>query len=91
MFSKDAIVSPDRRKDVLQECTENQTYFICHKASEKSEDVCCKAFYDNFGHLSQMVRIAERLQAVEFVELPDNAKYPSHKEIKEKTNDKPQR
>ena len=71
LLSPNAIVSAKRRKEIIKSCTEEQTHFICHKASMKGEDVCCKTFYDKLGHISQMVRIAERLNVVEFIEQPE--------------------
>lgn len=84
LLSSDAIVSPKRRKDIIKDCVTKQTHFVCHKASMRNEDVCCKTFYDTLGHTSQMIRIAERLNAVEEVEQPDSDKLLSYREIKKK-------
>lgn len=80
LLSADAIVSAKRRKEIIQTCSQDQTHFICHKASMRDEDVCCKNFYDRLGHISQMVRIAQRLNAVQFVEQPEFEKLPTHRE-----------
>jgi hypothetical protein len=84
LLSPDSIVSPSRRKEIINECTSNQNHFICHKASMKGENVCCKTFYDKLGHYSQGVRIAERLNMIEFVSQPDSEKLVSWKEIQQK-------
>lgn len=68
LLSKDRIVSAKRAKGIISDCTKKQTHFICHK----SDDIVCKTFYDNFGYVSQLIRIAQRLNAVEFVELPES-------------------
>jgi len=81
LLSADAIVSPKRRKEIIQTCSQEQTHFICHKASMRGEDVCCKNFYDKLGHTSQMVRIAQRLNAVQFVEQPESEKLTTHREM----------
>jgi hypothetical protein len=81
LLSADAIVSAKRRKEIIKTCSQEQSHFICHKASERGEDVCCKSFYENLGHTSQMVRIAQRLDAVQFVEQPESEKFPSHREM----------
>lgn len=88
LLSEDRIVSSKRAKEIIKNSIEKQTHFICHKATMNGdkEIVCCK-FYQNFGHNSQMVRIAQRLNAIEFVEQTDNEKLPTYKEIKNKTND----
>jgi len=68
LLSKDRIVSPKRAKDLLKEIEQKQSYFVCHKASMNGEEIVCKTFYDKLGHQSQMIRIAERLNVVKFVE-----------------------
>jgi hypothetical protein len=74
LLTKDRIVSPKRTKDLLQEIAEKQSYFVCHKASMNDEEIVCKNFFDRLGHQSQMVRIAERLNAVQFVEQTNTEK-----------------
>jgi len=81
LLSPDAIVSAKRRKEIIQTCSLEQTHFICHKASMRDEDVCCKNFYDKLGHTSQMVRIAQRLNVVQFVEQPESEKLSTHREM----------
>lgn len=68
LLSKDRIVSPKRAKDLLNQIAEKQSYFVCHKASMNGEEIVCKTFFDKLGHQSQMIRIAERLNVVQFVE-----------------------
>lgn len=70
LLSPDAIVSNKRRKEIIQSCVQDQIHFICHKASMNNEDVCCKSFFDKLGHQSQMIRIAERMNMIEYVEQP---------------------
>jgi hypothetical protein len=81
LLSADAIVSSKRRKDIIQTCAIEQRHFVCHKASLRGdEDICCKSYYDKLGHTSQLVRIAQRLDAVEFVDQPEAEKLPTYKE-----------
>ena len=70
LLSKDRIVSGARAKQIIKDCTKDQSYFICHKASIDNKDICCKSFFDKLGHTSQLVRIATRLNAVVFIEQP---------------------
>lgn len=81
LLSPDAIVSPEARKDIIKGCEKKQTYFICHKASMNDQEICCRTFYDKLGHISQMIRIAERLNYVEFVPQTDTEKLPTWKEM----------
>lgn len=64
LFSKNKIVSNVRRAQLLDECKRKDNHFICHK----SEDVCCRGFFDT--QTSQLIRIAGRLGAIEFVPVP---------------------
>jgi len=82
LLSEDKIVSSKKSKEIIQDCAENQTHFICHKATMNGEEeiVCCK-FFNTIGYKSQMVRIAQRLNALEFVEQSDTKKLPTFKEM----------
>jgi len=88
LLSKDRIVSSKRAKEIIQSCVENQTHFICHKATMDEErngsEIVCKNFYDTLGHRSQMVRIAHRLNMVEFINQTDSEKLPTHTEMSKK-------
>lgn len=81
LLSPDSIVSPKRRKEIINDCTTKQVHFICHKASINGENVCCKTFYDTLGFYSQLIRIAQRLNMIEFVDLPDEEKLPSYNDL----------
>lgn len=80
LLSPDSIVSPNRRREIINNCVSKSSHFICHKASMRDEDVCCKTFYDELGHTVNLIRIAQRLNMVEFVEQPDTERLPSYKE-----------
>jgi len=82
LLSPDSIVSPARRKEIINGCTRKQTHFICHKASMDDKEILCKTFFDKLGHHSQMVRIAERMNMIEFVEQPEHEKLPTYSEMK---------
>jgi hypothetical protein len=75
LFSKTPIVSDTRRKQVLRDCARRDTHFICHKHGHGAggelagEDVCCRGFYDANPMRTNLMRIAHRLGAVEFVGL----------------------
>ena len=68
LFGPDKIVSDRRKTNLLKEITREQSYFVCHKSTIKGEDTCCRGFYETMGHHSQIIRIAERIGAIEFVE-----------------------
>jgi hypothetical protein len=82
LFSPERIVSPKRATDVLKDCLARDTFFVCHKSSLSDGDrqVCCKRFYEAFGDMVQIIQIAQRLDAVEFVPLPDDKPLPAWRE-----------
>lgn len=65
LFSKDKIVSNKRRQEILNSCRTGDHYFICHKATIEKQDICCRSFFDT--QTSNLIRISERLNAIEFV------------------------
>ena len=67
LFSADKIVSDKRRKEVLGDCRKRDSHFICHKAT----DICCHGFYET--QTSNLIRIAQRLGAVQFVPIPSDS------------------
>jgi len=81
LLSKDRIVSVKRVKEIINGCAKDQTHFICHKASLNDEEIVCKTFFDKFGHVSQMVRMSERLNMIEFIEQPQSEKLITHSEM----------
>lgn len=81
LLSKNSIVSPKRIKEIIKGCTKKQTFFTCHKASMNDEEICCKTFYDTLGHVSQLIRIAERLKCVKVVKMPKHEKLLTYKEL----------
>lgn len=84
LLSPDRIVSPAKAKQIIEGCKRDQTHFICHKATMEGKEVICKTFFDQLGHYSQMIRICERINAIEFVDQPDQKKLPSYNQMKNK-------
>lgn len=64
LFTTNKIVSDKRKREVIQGCLQEDTFFVCHKATIKGESVCCKGFYETYGSQINIVRIAQRLNAV---------------------------
>tara|TARA_R110000851_G_C12669274_1_gene522425 strand:+ start:72 stop:341 length:270 start_codon:yes stop_codon:yes gene_type:complete len=72
LFTKNKIVSDSRRAQLLQDISKKQSHFICHKATISGTEHCCKNFYEKLGETSNMIRIAKRLNMIEF-SLPEQA------------------
>lgn len=73
LFSNAKIVDDERKADVLRTCAEQDSHFICHKftiAEGRDSQVCCRAFYDSNPAATNLMRIAGRLNAIEFVDPP---------------------
>lgn len=66
LFSKNKIVSDERKKEIITGCLQEDSHFVCHKATIENKEVVCRGFYEK--HTSQMIRISQRLGAVKFVD-----------------------
>lgn len=67
LFSPNRIVSASRMREILRDCQEQDTHFICHKSTLQGGNVACRGWFDRYS--SNLSRIAERLGAVRFVEV----------------------
>jgi len=67
LFSKNRIVSKERASEIIKGCVNDQSHFICHKATIEGKDIMCRGYYDKLGHHSQNLRIAQRLNIVQFI------------------------
>lgn len=77
LFSNDKIVDDEAKAKVLEECEQNDTHFICHKATMDGGDICCHTFYklaEKRGHMPKLMAMADWLGMVEFVPLPEGEK-----------------
>lgn len=68
LFSENKIVSDLRRNEIVRKLKRKDTYFHCHKGSLRSETWVCRG---SFEMMPQMVRIAGRLGALQFID-PEN-------------------
>jgi hypothetical protein len=80
LLTPDRIVSPERMKQIINECVKNDNYFICHKASMQDLNIACHSFYKTIGvEKIQIVQIADRIGMTEFVPMLDDEKLTPHK------------
>ena len=66
LLSKERIVSPKAVKQIIAECVEQQTHFVCHKSSMEGGDVCCHSFYKKFRGKIAKIQIFELLNLITF-------------------------
>lgn len=69
MFSENRIVSIKRMKEVIKECKIKDTHFICHKATIKKIDVCCRGDFERNKHRTNLMRVAARLNMVKEIDV----------------------
>lgn len=65
LFSKNKIVSDEAKAKTLKQCQQEDSYFVCHKASIKGEDVACRGYYDTGANT--FCRLATHFNMVDFV------------------------
>lgn len=46
LFSKNKIVSDQRKTEILRRCHTKKKHFVCHKASIEHRDIECRGFFD---------------------------------------------
>lgn len=67
LFSKNKIVSNERKKEILQQCKDKEEHFICHKGSLKGKNVMCKGFFDS-KYQTPMQQVAQRLNMLTYID-----------------------
>lgn len=71
LYGPEKIVSNARRKQILNDISRRDSWFVCHKSSiAGGHEICCRGDFDQRGG-GQLGRIAGRLGAIEFVEVPN--------------------
>lgn len=68
LFSKNKIVSDDRKAEILKDCKENNNHFECHKATIAGKKATCHAFYKQKTN-PVISKMFEENGLVEFVDI----------------------
>jgi len=63
LFSDNKIVNDDRKEEVLRTTLKKDTFFVCHK----TDDVCCKGYWDKYKDKFTVGQIAQRLNLMKEV------------------------
>ena len=63
LFSNARIVSEEGAQGIIAECLATDSHFICHK----TQDVCCRGFYDTHKLDVWPIRLARMWGLVDFV------------------------
>lgn len=71
LFTDNRIVSERRAQKIVRDCLQTDRFFNCHKLQTKGVegDLCCRGFWDLYKDRFNLGRIAQRLNAVEEVEI----------------------
>ena len=74
LFSQNRLILDWHAQEIIDNCLKQDRFFICHKfnllPNSTNDPVCCKGFYDRHKRDVLPIRLAEMLNAVEFVEVP---------------------
>jgi hypothetical protein len=68
LFSNNKIVSDARKKQIIQDCKDNNNYFICHKSSIAGGKAECHGFYKNKAN-PIVTKMLEDTGCIEFVDV----------------------
>lgn len=66
LFSKAKLVDDSRQQQILNNCRETGSYFLCHKGTLRGVAVVCRGFFDT--EANQACQVADRLGLVEFID-----------------------
>lgn len=70
LFSGGAIIEGDARRELIEECRERDTFFVCHKATIEGElIICCRGYFDTQD--TTPIHLANRLKMIRFVKAED--------------------
>ncbi len=68
LFSKNKIVSDERKTELLADCKDNNNHFQCHKATIAGKHATCHAFYKQCTN-SAISDMMEAAGLVDFVDI----------------------
>lgn len=71
LFSKNKLVSDERKKQIIQESLEDNVFFTCHKSQITGGDKvssCCRGFWDKHKRDSATLRLAQAMNKVEYID-----------------------
>lgn len=68
LFTKNKIVSDERKAGLLDDCKKNNNHFECHKATIAGKHATCHAFYKQCTN-SVISEMLERAGLVNFVDI----------------------
>lgn len=60
LFSSDRIVPKKRMNEILKQCKQTDSHFVCHK----TEDSVCAGFYESRS--TNLIRMMQRLNGIKF-------------------------
>lgn len=66
LFSDKKIVTDERKDEILNTCSQDETHFICHKGSIIGQDIVCNGFYRKLT--TPYLELMKQLGRIEFVD-----------------------
>ena len=86
LLSENRIVNSKRAKDIIKDCVDSNTYFICHKSSMNNGKVCCKTFFDNFSDKVSILKMSKMANYFETInQQENNIKLTAYKDFNKST------
>jgi len=79
LYSKNKIVSDERKEELLQSLQRSSYYFVCHKASILGVKVMCRGYYEANQDTSTLIALEHELELVNFVDLSKYEKESSER------------
>lgn len=71
LFTKNKIVTDERKAEILKDLEVNEQWFICHKSPDnESGKHMCYGWYLRFAHILPLTRLAMKMGMLKMVEVP---------------------
>lgn len=73
LFSANKIVSNERKRELIRNCVNMDSFFVCHKQQtvggkqDFGLGLCCRGFFDRFK--TKPIAMAKFLKVIEFVKV----------------------
>lgn len=67
LYGSKPLVLPEQVADITKACRRADNHFVCHEATSRGFDVCCRGFYDIDPGASNYMRIMGRLGGVSLI------------------------
>ena len=64
LFGPNKLVSDERKDALLTEILAEDSFFVCHEASEQGQKICCRGFFERYKSIVPSLRLVQFYQGL---------------------------